>query len=81
MDNRTRSGWRNSNARSSCCFEADGGYVQGSYFVIPKKLQLVSKWELFNPDQRPHLVGLSREQPGVRKAEFDEVIVRLQVMF
>lgn len=32
-------------------FRAEGYYVQGSYFVIPKKLQLVTKYEHFNPGQ------------------------------
>jgi phosphate-selective porin OprO/OprP len=32
-------------------FRADGYYVQGSYFLIPKKLQLVAKYESFNPGQ------------------------------
>ncbi|MEP6777827.1 MAG: porin, partial [Chthoniobacterales bacterium] len=32
-------------------FEANGYYVMGSYFVLPKKLQLVAKWESFNPGQ------------------------------
>ncbi len=30
-------------------FEADGWYVQGSYFLIPLKLQLVAKQETFDP--------------------------------
>ena len=32
-------------------FEAKGYYVQGSYFVIPKKLQAVVKWEHLSPGQ------------------------------
>ena len=32
-------------------FEPSGWYVQGSYFVIPKKLQAVVKWEALNPGQ------------------------------
>lgn len=32
-------------------FRADGYYVQGSYFIIPKKLQLFAKYETFNPGQ------------------------------
>jgi phosphate-selective porin len=32
-------------------FEANGFYVQGSYFLIPKKLQAVVKWEALNPGQ------------------------------
>ena len=30
-------------------FEADGWYLQGSYFLIPQKLQLVAKQETFDP--------------------------------
>lgn len=32
-------------------FEPSGYYIQGSYFLIPKKLQLVVKWEELDPDQ------------------------------
>jgi phosphate-selective porin len=32
-------------------FRAEGYYVQGSYFVVPKKLQLMTKYEHFNPGQ------------------------------
>ena len=32
-------------------FDPSGGYVQGSYFIIPKKLQAVVKWETLEPDQ------------------------------
>jgi phosphate-selective porin OprO and OprP len=32
-------------------FEANGFYVQGSYFLIPKKLQAVVKWEQLSPGQ------------------------------
>ena len=35
-------------------FRADGYYAQASYFVIPKKLQLVAKYETFNPGQVAH---------------------------
>jgi phosphate-selective porin len=90
-------------------FSADGYYVQGSYFVLPKRLQLVTKWESFDPGQAANddidslTAGLNyyikgddikllanyihtwsdfREaNPEFGKAEFDEVIVRLQVMF
>ncbi len=93
--------WRN--------FRADGHYVQGSYFLIPEKLQLVAKWESFNPGQLPdddiHSItgGLNyyirghdikllanylhtwsdfrESNPAFGRDEFDEVIVRLQVMF
>jgi phosphate-selective porin len=33
-------------------FTASGFYVQGSYFIVPKKLQAVAKWEHLNPGQR-----------------------------
>ncbi len=90
-------------------FRADGYYLQGSYFVIPKKLQLVTKWESFDPDQfadddihsitggvNYYLKGddikllanyihtWSDFRAGNRafaRSDFDEVIVRLQVMF
>ena len=90
-------------------FDADGYYVQGSYFVVPKKLQLVAKWESFDPDQFAdddihsitggvnyyikgddikllanyiHTWSDFREaRPGSGAEQFDEVIVRLQVMF
>ena len=32
-------------------FRADGYYVQAGYYVIPKKLQLVTKYESFDPGQ------------------------------
>ncbi len=90
-------------------FRSDGYYLQGSYFVIPKKLQLVTKWESFNPDQFAdddihsitagvnyylkgddikllanyiHTWSDFREgKPAFEHSEFDQVIVRLQVMF
>src|ERR1700736_347718 len=90
-------------------FNPTGWYVQGSYFVIPKKLQAVVKWEELSPDQvandgiRSITGGLNYYVHGdsiklmanyvhtwsdFRAAhsqfgdnEFDEVIVRLQVMF
>lgn len=33
-------------------FDADGGYVQGSYFIVPKRLQAVLKYETFDPDDQ-----------------------------
>jgi phosphate-selective porin OprO/OprP len=33
-------------------FDSQGYYVQAAYFLIPKKLQFVTKWEQFNPGQR-----------------------------
>lgn len=90
-------------------FRADGYYLQSSYFVLPKKLQLVTKWESFDPGQLAgddihsitagvnyyikgddikllanyiHTWSDFRENnPGLDHSEFDEVIVRLQVMF
>src|SRR5213083_754968 len=32
-------------------FTADGWYMQGSYFLVPKKFQAVVKWEALNPGQ------------------------------
>ncbi|MGI9115507.1 MAG: hypothetical protein DLM52_12405 [Chthoniobacterales bacterium] len=32
-------------------FEANGCYVLGGYFIVPKKLQAVVKWEHLNPGQ------------------------------
>jgi phosphate-selective porin OprO and OprP len=89
--------------------QPDGYYLQGSYFVIPKKLQFVSKFESFDPDQAAdddihsitagvnylikgddikvaanyiHTWSDFREaRPQFGRDEFDEVIVRLQVMF
>lgn len=33
-------------------FTASGFYVEGGYFIIPKKLQAVVQWQQFNPGQR-----------------------------
>jgi len=90
-------------------FHSDGYYLQGSYFVIPKKLQLVSKYESFDPGQFNdddihsitggvnyyikgddikilanyiHTWSDFRDgKPAFQHSEFDQVIVRLQVMF
>src|SRR6266849_7960850 len=90
-------------------FDPSGWYVQGSYFIIPKKLQAVVKWEELDPDQvaddniRSITGGLNYYIHGdaiklmanyvhtwsdFRAAhrqfgddEFDEVIMRLQLMF
>ena len=90
-------------------FEADGYYIQGSYFIIPKKLQLVTKYESFNPGQvanddlQSFSAGLNYyihgddikilahyihtwsdfrdANPALGRAEFDEFILRLRVMF
>ena len=90
-------------------FNANGWYVQGSYFIIPKKLQTAVRWEDLNPGQVGNdgihsiTAGLNyyirgdsiklmgnyvhtwsdfREvNPSVGPSEFDEVILRLQLMF
>jgi phosphate-selective porin len=90
-------------------FEPDGYYVQGSYFLIPKKLQAVVKYESLDPGQVANdgihsiIGGLNyyihgdaikvmanyvhtwsdfREaNPQFGTDQFDEVILRLQVMF
>jgi phosphate-selective porin len=90
-------------------FEASGWYVQASYFLIPKKLQAVAKWETFDPGQVPndgihsitgglnyyiHGDGIKlmadyihtwsdfrQAHPQFGDDQFDEVILRLQVMF
>jgi phosphate-selective porin len=90
-------------------FTTNGYYVQGSYFLIPKKLQAAVRWEDLNPGQRAndgiHSItgGLNyyihgddiklmvnyihtwsdfREaNPDLGRAQFNEVIGRVQVMF
>jgi len=89
-------------------FEPNGYYVQGSYFIIPKTLQLVAKWESFDPDQFAddnlksitgginyfihgnnvrlaanyiHTWSDFRDSRSLPKSDFDEVIVRLQLVF
>jgi phosphate-selective porin len=90
-------------------FNPTGWYVQGSYFVIPKKLQAVVKWEELSPDQvandgiHSFTGGLNyyvhgdsikvmanyvhtwsdfrAAHPQFGDNEFNEVILRLQVMF
>jgi phosphate-selective porin len=90
-------------------FDPHGWYVQGSYFIIPKKLQAVVKWEELTPDQLAndglHSItgGLNyyihgdnvkvmadyvhtwsdfREaNPQFGQDQFDEVLLRLQVIF
>jgi phosphate-selective porin OprO/OprP len=90
-------------------FDPSGWYVQGSYFIIPKKLQAVVKWEELSPDQvvddgiRSITAGLNyyihgdaikvmanyvhtwsdfrAAHPQFGDDQFDEVILRLQVMF
>jgi hypothetical protein len=90
-------------------FDPSGYYVQGSYFIIPKKLQLVAKYESLNPGQVAsddissitaginyyihgdniklmanyvHTWSDFREaNPLFGDDQFDEVILRLQIMF
>src|SRR5882724_5614545 len=90
-------------------FTTNGFYVTGAYFLIPKKLQAVVRWEDLNPGQRGsdgiHSItgGLNyyihgddiklmanyihtwsdfREaHPQLGDDQFDEVIMRLQLMF
>jgi phosphate-selective porin OprO/OprP len=90
-------------------FEAKGFYVQGSYFLVPKKLQAVVKWEQLSPGQVGndgiqsitgglnyliHGAGLQlmanyvhtwsdfREaNPQFGQDQFDEVLLRLQIVF
>ena len=90
-------------------FEPSGYYVQGSYFLIPKKLQAVVKWESLDPGQVPndgihsitgglnyyiHGDGIKlmanyvhtwsdfrENNPAAGQDEFDEIILRLQVMY
>ena len=90
-------------------FTASGYYVQGSYFIVPKKLQAVAKWESLNPGQiadddiRSLTFGLNYyihgdslklmanyihtwsdfrdANPSIGATDFDEFILRMQVMF
>ena len=90
-------------------FRADGYYVQASYFIIPTKLQLVAKYESFNPGQVANddissvwggvnyyvhgddvklmanyvhtWADFRQSHPVFGTSDFDEVILRLQVVF
>src|SRR5262249_36959423 len=90
-------------------FSVDGWYVQGSYFIIPKKFQGVVKFEALNPGQLGsdgiHSItgGLNyyihgdniklmanyvqtrsdfrAANPGLGPDEFNEVLLRMQVVF
>lgn len=90
-------------------FDPSGYYIQASYFILPKKLQGVVKWEALEPDQvdddniHSLILGLNyyihgdaiklmanyihtwsrfREaHPVFGDDNFDEVILRLQLMF
>jgi hypothetical protein len=66
-------------------FEPHGYYVTGRYFILPKKLQLVARWESFDADQvaddnvQSITGGLNYYIAG--DDEFNQIFVRLQVMF
>ncbi len=90
-------------------FTTNGYYVQGSYFILPKKLQGVLKWEALNPGQLGNdgihslTAGLNyyvhsdnikimadyvhtwsdyrAANPQFGNSEFNEVLLRLQVVF
>jgi len=90
-------------------FDPSGWYVQGSYFIIPKKLQAAVRWEELDPDQfaddgiRSITGGLNyyihgdaikvmanyvhtwsdfrAANPQFGDDQFNEVILRLQLMF
>ena len=90
-------------------FRADGYYVAGSYYVVPKKLQLAVKWESFDPGQvdnddlRSITAGVNyyihgddlklladyihtwsdfrEHNSALGDDQFDEVILRIQLMF
>src|ERR1051325_1484256 len=90
-------------------FDPSGYYIQASYFIVPKKLQGVVKWEALEPDQidddniHSLVLGLNyyihgdaiklmanyvhtwsrfREtHPQFGDDNFDEVLLRLQLMF
>lgn len=90
-------------------FDPHGWYIQGSYFIIPKKLQAVVKWEELTPDQLDNdgihsiLGGLNYyihgdnvklmadyvhtwsdyrdAHPQFGDDQFDEVLLRMQVVF
>jgi phosphate-selective porin len=90
-------------------FSPHGWYVQGSYFLLPKKLQAVVKWEELTPDQLSddgiHSItaGLNyyihgdniklmadyvhtwsdfrSAHPQFGDDQFDEVLLRMQVVF
>lgn len=90
-------------------FITQGFYVQGSYFIVPKKFQGVVKWEHLNPGQfgsdgissltaglnyyihgdNIKLMGnyvhtwsdFRQARPEFGDDQFDEVLLRLQVMF
>ena len=98
-----------STIRGFADFRAEGYYVQGSYFIIPKKLQVATKYEHFNPgqvlsDNLDSITGgvnyyihgddiklvadyihtwsnFRDARPALGQSDFDEVILRLQIVF
>jgi phosphate-selective porin len=90
-------------------FTTTGFYVTGAYYLIPKKLQAVVRWEQLNPGQKGddgiHSItgGLNyyihgddiklmanyvhtwsdfrQAHPQLGEDQFDEVLLRLQLMF
>jgi len=90
-------------------FEPSGWYIEGIYFLVPKKLQAVVKWEALNPGQvgndgihsitsglnyyiRGDSIKLMANyihtwsdyratHPQFGDDQFDEVLLRLQLMF
>jgi phosphate-selective porin len=90
-------------------FRAEGYYVQGGYFIVPKKLQVVTKYEHFNPgqiisDNLDSITGgltyyirgddvklmanyirtwsnFREARPALGPADFDEILLRLQIVF
>jgi len=90
-------------------FTTNGFYVTGAYYLIPKKLQAVIRWEQLNPGQKGNdcihsiTCGLNyyihgddiklmanyihtwsdfrQANPQFGDDQFDEVIMRLQLMF
>ncbi len=59
-----RSRFEPTNGRPSPSFDADGDYLQATYYVIPKRLQILLKTESFDPsrsvdgdDTRTHTAG------------------------
>ena len=90
-------------------FQPSGWYVQGGYYLLPKKLQAVARWESLEPDQvaddglHSVVAGVNyyvhgdaiklmadyvhtwsdfREaHPAFGDDQFDELLLRLQVIF
>jgi phosphate-selective porin OprO/OprP len=52
-------------ARPSASFDADGGYVQGGWFFIPQKFQLVLKYETFDPNKDVSNDAVSTDTVGL----------------